>query len=110
MEHIQELQEHLDDHHKGKFFCVYYDNSFYWGKCLRMFSHDPDSKVDEVDFSFMHPMDWPKEDEKRVALKFIFYSPYMPTPHTKQGFRFAEAEAAIKEYKLYKNNIKDMRQ
>ena len=74
-----------------------------------MFSHDPDSKVDEVDFFFMHPKhdgrwDWPKkEGEKRVVSKFIFYGPCMPTPPTK------EEEAAIKEYKLYKNNIKKMR-
>ena len=75
-----------------------------------MFSHDPDSKVDEVDFFLMHPKhdgrwDWPKkEDEKRVVSKFIFYGPCMPTAPTK------EEEAAIKEYKLYKNNIKKMRQ
>ena len=116
MEHIQVLQKHLDDHQKGKFFCAYYDNSFYWGKCLHMFPHDLDSKVDEVDFSFMHLKydglwDWPKkEDEKQVASKFVFHGPCMPTQRTKQGFRFAEEEAAIKEYKLYKNNIKKMQQ
>ena len=104
MEHIQMLQEHLDDHQKGKFFCVYYKNSFYWGKCLCRFSHNPDSKVHKVDFSFMQLRhdglwDWPKkENEKQVASKFIFYGPCMPTPPTKQGFRFAEEEATIKEF------------
>ena len=55
-----------------------------------MFSHDPDSKVDEVDFSFMHSKhdglwDWSKkEDEKQVASKFNFYGPCIPTSPTKQ--------------------------
>ena len=111
---ILTLQEELDDHHKGKFFCIYYDTTFYWGKCLRMFSNDPDSNVEEVDFSFMHRKhdglwDWPKKkDEKRIKAAFVFYGPCMPLPPTKQGFRFVEEEAATRQYKLYKTHINKM--
>ena len=80
-----------------------------------MFSQDPESNVDEVDFSFMQPKpdnfwDWPKKkDEKRVNSKFIFYGPCMPEAPTKNGFHFADEDDAMKQYKVFRNSINKMR-
>ena len=77
-----------------------------------MFSHDHDSKVEEVDFSFLHPKhdrfwDWPQAtDEKRVAAKYIFYGPCMPNPPTKKGFKFPDEEEAAMLYREYKKTNK----
>ena len=38
MEAIKAVQEGLDDDQNGKFFAVYFDNMFYWGKSLRVSS------------------------------------------------------------------------
>lgn len=78
-----------------------------------MFSDDPDSLVNEVDFSFMHPKrqndlwDFPKKaDEKRVQSKFIFFGPTIPSAPTKQGFRFPEEDEAREQYKVFKKNTR----
>ena len=61
-----------------------------------MFSQDPGSPVDDVEFKFLHPKldglrDWPKKiDQKHVSAKFIFYGPCMPEAPTKKGFKFPE--------------------
>ena len=33
---IKSVQESLDDDQNGKFFAVYFDKMFYWGKSLRV--------------------------------------------------------------------------
>ena len=103
------LQKRLDDDQKGMFFGVYYDNSFYWGKCIHMFSNNPESDVDEVDFSFMHPKhdgfwDWPKKkDEKRVSSKFVFFGPCMPKAPSRIGFKFQMRMLQRKPINIIKN-------
>ena len=77
-----------------------------------MFSQDPESKVDEVEFKFMQPKldgfwDWPKKiDQKHVSAKFIFYGPCMPEAPTKQGFKFAEEETAKVFYIVLRNSLR----
>ena len=111
MDKIRELQENLDDNQNGQFFCVYYEEAYYWGKSLHMFSEDPESNVETVELVFMHKKldgfwDWPKEnDQKQVSSKFIFLGPCMPDAPTKKGFRFPEEEKAKKLYRLMKNNL-----
>jgi len=76
-----------------------------------MFSDDPESNVEEVDFSFLHQKhdrfwDWPRvKDEKRVSAKFVFYGPYIPKAPSKNGFQFPD-EQAKKQYRLFKREAK----
>ena len=92
-EKIRQLQSDLDDDQKEKFFCVYYDSGYYWGKALNMFSQDKESPVEKVEFKFFHPAldgfwDWPsKLDQQFVSAKFIFYGPCMPEPPVPKGFK-----------------------
>ena len=67
MDAIKAVQEALDDFQNGQYFCVYYENTYYWGKALCMFSDDPESNVNEVDVTFLTrkldgfwDWDWPK--------------------------------------------------
>ena len=77
-----------------------------------MFSEDRESKVDELEITFLHPQispfwDWPKnQDVKLVQSRFIFFGPCMPAGPTKKGFTFADEEEVMKLYRLLKNNSK----
>ena len=109
MEAIRKVQEDLGDDQNGKFFAVFYENGFYWGKSVVMFADDPDACVDTVHLNFMHRRhdgfwDWPKkEDMKAVPAMFIVYGPVDPPTPTKRGFKFPDEEAE-KQYRLYKKS------
>ena len=36
MDKIKQLQHDLDDNQIDRFFCVYYDAAYYWGKALHV--------------------------------------------------------------------------
>ena len=111
MDAIKAVQEALDDFQNGQYFCVYYENTYYWGKALCMFSDDPESNVNEVDVTFLTRKldgfwDWPKlKDEKRVSAKFILFGPITPEPPTKNGFKFPDQQAE-KQYRLFKRETR----
>ena len=115
MNAIRKVQANLDEAQNGQYFCVFYDDSYYWGKCLKMFSEDVESSVDKVEIKFMHRQmasfvdettfwDWPKqEDIQIVPSKFIFFGPCMPALPTERGFTFADEIEAMRLYRVLKN-------
>ena len=77
-----------------------------------MFSQDPESPVDEVEFKFLHPKldgfwDWPKKiDHKHVSAKFILFGPCMPEAPTKKGFKFAGEKTVKGFYRVFKDSLR----
>ena len=66
-------QASLDDDMVGKF-CVYYDESKYWGKLQKVFAHCRDTAADQVEIKFIHPVgnikdtfDFSKQDDSQIV-------------------------------------------
>ena len=105
----KKAQESLeDDHNKGKFYCVYFDNQRYWGKLTQTFANDVDEPVESVEMDFLHYKcndywDYPKgSDIQSVQRKFIFLGPVVPSGTSKQGLRFNEDKDAVQLYNAIK--------
>ena len=109
----KKVQADLDDDQCEKYFCVYYDSAYYWGKALHMFSFDPDSPVDEVEFRFLHPKmggysDWPRnEPSQKISAKFIFHGPCMPDLNRK-GFIIEDEERVKILYRMMRKHLKPL--
>ena len=82
---------------------------------MHMFAYDPESPVDKVKLTFMHPKlngfwDWPEheEDTDTVSAKFVFYGQCVPEPPIRgHGFKFPEEEDAKRFYRVFKNSLKN---
>ena len=99
----------IDDDKKGMFYCVYYDNSRYWGRLLKVFAEDADSVADEVEIDFLQYVgnqywDFPKRKNKEIIkAKFLFFGPCVPSETSKKGYKFDKDEEAKSFYKNLKN-------
>lgn len=97
-------QKSLDDDQKVKYYCVYFDESRYWGRLLKIFSDDVDDSAKSVEMKFLHYTcgSWvfPKvDDTKIVNVKYVFMGPCTATDITKKGYKFSEDDMALAKYK-----------
>ena len=105
---LNEAHASSDDNQISKFYCVYFDNQYYWGKLLKVFADDKDSPASSAEMAFLHYKfndlwDYPKEGEvKLVEAKYVFLGPVTPVDTLRDGFKFAKGEEALKRYKEIK--------
>ena len=83
---FRKCQESLDDEQKGFFYCIYFDEGYYWGRLLKVFANDSDAPADTVEIDFLRYSCgyWdfpPKKDVKIIDSKYVFYGPCKPS-HT----------------------------
>ncbi|CAL4167259.1 unnamed protein product, partial [Meganyctiphanes norvegica] len=97
---IKKCQESIDDYQKGKYYCVYFHENRYWGRLLKVFSHDDESVATDVELKFLHYKcgfwEFPKNyDIQIIETEFVFMGPTTPAEITKNGFKFNEDEKAF---------------
>ena len=103
----------IEEEHIGKFYAVFWPKpkTYYWGKLIKVFSHDVEDDANEVEIKkavnssdpSLIKWDWPSVEDKGVVdAKLLFPGPMIPkvsdASHTKSYIQFKAEPEILKKY------------
>ena len=106
----------IEEEHIGKFYAVFWPKpkAYYWGKLMKVFSHDVEDDANEVEINFLKKVvnssdpslikwDWPSVEDKGVVdAKLLFAGPMIPevsdASRTKSYIQFKAEPEILKKY------------
>ena len=95
---INEFIERDDVSRVSPFVCVFYDEGRYWGRLMKVFSEDKETKANLIEVSFLENRcevwDFPKNTKTLlIETKYVFMGPCKPKNITKKGYAFDDEKA-----------------
>ena len=114
IQQLENCQKAIDDVHKGKFFCVYYEKKMCWGRLQHVFANDVEDDAEQVSIDFLGYRnngfwDFPmKREVLTVNVKFVICGPVSPEITDTRGYKFKEDDISVALYNRVKKLFKTL--